>query len=92
MWDLKLDNDGQPIMPKQVRCIENIVGNVDKKFAWLGKHNFLVIGETYDVLPYPHKLSKSEAKSVLGKNGLLFMKFKGQKMKMYINKNYFEPL
>lgn len=30
MWDLKLDNDGQPIMPKQVRCIENIVGNVDK--------------------------------------------------------------
>lgn len=44
-------------MPKQVRCTTNIVGDVDKGFAW---------------------------------NGLLFMEFKGQKM--YINKNYFEPL
>ena len=91
MWNLKLDNNGQPIMPKKVRCIENVVGNVDKKFAWLGKYDFLVIGEIYDVLPYPHKLSGSEASSVIGDNGLLFMKFDGQ-LAGYINKNYFEPL
>lgn len=91
MWDLKLNSDGQPIIPKKVRCVENIIGKVDKKFAYLGKYDFLVIGESYDVLPYPHKLSRYEAMDVLGKNGLLFMKFEGQK-EMYINKNYFEPL
>ena len=91
MWNLKLDNDGQPIMPKKVICIENIIGNVDKRFASLGKFDFLVVGETYDVLPYPYKLSISEANAVIGENGLLFMEFKGQP-RCYINKNYFEPL
>ncbi len=89
MWNIKLDSDNQPILPKQVKCIENIIANVDPKYSWMGKFEFLVIGEVYDVLPYPYKLSKSETKNVLGKNGMLFMNLNGGKV--YINKNYFEP-
>jgi hypothetical protein len=89
-WNIKLDENGQPIMPKKVRCIENIIGNVDKDFAHMGKFKFLIIGKIYDVLPYPHKLSKAEVKDVIGKNGLLFMKTGS--MNSYINKNYFEPI
>ena len=89
LWDIKLGPDGQPIMPKQVICVTNLISDIEPKYAHLGVLDYTV-GQVYDVIPYPHKLNDGEIKSLLGPNGLLFVKYGN--FPAYVNKRYFKPI
>ena len=102
-WESDIDSNGQPILPKQVICVTNKFSDVETDPFWVNQTTGFVVGEVYDVLPYPYDLSPSEVTAAKSKSGLLFMTdpkpqiqrmidLGTPKMNFYINKKYFKEL
>ena len=102
-WESQLDSNGQPILPKQVICVTNKFSDIESDPYWVDQETGFIVGELYDILPYPYKLPPHEVKAAKANSGLLFMTDpkpqiqrmidKGvPKMNFYISKKYFLPV